>query len=127
MTYKNYDRETYLNSFKEIMKLKPQVEKYIDDAFEKGVDNLVMAGVGGSISIMMPMEYFAKKLQKNHWLSFTANPELQKKPLRRQSTAEKKGFRPLESAEMRKRRYRNCSHIRSSAVREMNFPVTETI
>ena len=61
MTYKNYDRETYLNSFKEIMKLKPQVEKYIDDAFEKGVDNLVMAGVGGSISIMMPMEYFAKK------------------------------------------------------------------
>ena len=33
MTYKNYDRETYLNSFKEIMKLKPQVEKYIDDAF----------------------------------------------------------------------------------------------
>ena len=45
MTYKNYDRETYLNSFKEIMKLKPQVEKYIDDAFEKGVDNLVMAGV----------------------------------------------------------------------------------
>lgn len=61
MTYKNYDRETYLNSFKEIMKLKPQVEKYIDEAFEKGVDNLVMAGVGGSISIMMPMEYFAKK------------------------------------------------------------------
>lgn len=29
MTYKNYDRETYLNSFKEIMKLKPQVENIL--------------------------------------------------------------------------------------------------
>lgn len=60
-TYKNYEREEYLKNMGTIMELKPQVEKYIDEIFKNGVENLVLAGVGGTISIMMPLEKFAKK------------------------------------------------------------------
>lgn len=58
---KNFERTQYLKEFKEIMELRPQIEKYMDDIFENGVDNLVLSGVGGTIAIMMPVERFAKK------------------------------------------------------------------
>ena len=63
-TYKKYDREKYLTEFATIMELRPVIERYMDEIFEKGVDNLVLAGVGGTMAIMMPFEAFAKKRTK---------------------------------------------------------------
>ena len=60
-TYKKYDREKYLTDFSTIMDLRPTVEKYMDEIFQNGVENLVLAGVGGTMAIMMPFEAFAKK------------------------------------------------------------------
>ena len=59
--FKNYDREKYLADFSTIMELRPTVEKYMDEIFANGVENLVLAGVGGTMAIMMPFEAFAKK------------------------------------------------------------------
>lgn len=58
---KNFEREQYLKEFAEVMDLRPQIEKYMEDVFEKGIDNLVLSGVGGTIAIMMPVERFLKK------------------------------------------------------------------
>lgn len=60
-TYKKYNREQYLKDFATIMDLRPMIENYMDEAFAEGVDNLVLAGVGGTMAIMMPFEAFAKK------------------------------------------------------------------
>lgn len=59
--FKHYNREKYLADFSKIMEKRSLVEKYMDEIFANGVDSLVLAGVGGTISIMMPLEYFAKK------------------------------------------------------------------
>lgn len=57
----NFERQAYLKDFATIMNLRAQVEGYMDEIFANGVDNLVLSGIGGTISIMMPMEIFAKK------------------------------------------------------------------
>lgn len=36
----------------------------MDEIFQNGVENLVLAGVGGTMAIMMPFEAFAKKEQQ---------------------------------------------------------------
>ena len=59
--YKNYNREKYLKDFATIMELRDQVEGYMDEIFANGVEKLVLAGVGGTISLMMPLECFVKK------------------------------------------------------------------
>lgn len=61
MTYKNYDRAKYLADFAEIMDLKPTIENYMDEIFANGVESLILAGVGGTMAIMIPYECFAKK------------------------------------------------------------------
>ena len=45
-TYKKYDREKYLTEFATIMELRPVIERYMDEIFEKGVDNLFFGGGG---------------------------------------------------------------------------------
>ena len=59
--YINYEREKYLKDFNEILGLQPIIEDYAEKIIEKGIDNLVFCGVGGTYAIMMPMEVFAKK------------------------------------------------------------------
>ena len=61
MQYKNYERESYLRDFETIMELKPQIEGYIDEIIGQGVESLILAGVGGTMAIMMPYESFFKK------------------------------------------------------------------
>lgn len=59
--YKNYDREEYLREFNKIMDLKPSIDKYMEEIVSNGVKNLILAGVGGTMAVMMPWGCFAKK------------------------------------------------------------------
>lgn len=61
MSYKGYDRKKYLEGMQKIIELQPQIEKYMDEIFNLGIENIVLCGIGGTISIMMPIEKFMKK------------------------------------------------------------------
>ena len=59
--YKLYNREEYINGYANVRKYRPIIEGYMDEIFANGVENLVLAGVGGTYAISMPFEYFTKK------------------------------------------------------------------
>lgn len=61
MNYKGYHREEYLEGMQKIIGLRSQIETYMDKIFEEGVENIVLCGIGGTISIMLPIEKFMKK------------------------------------------------------------------
>lgn len=64
MNYKGYNRETYLEGMQKTLALRPVIEKYMEDIFSHGIENIVLCGIGGTISIMLPIEKFLKKRTK---------------------------------------------------------------
>ncbi|HEX3025826.1 MAG TPA: SIS domain-containing protein [Clostridia bacterium] len=60
----NFEEKAYLADFSKVTGLKTKIESYVDEITAGGIENIFLVGIGGTISLMYPMESFIKKHSK---------------------------------------------------------------
>ncbi|MGO3735054.1 MAG: SIS domain-containing protein [Canibacter sp.] len=56
-----FDEEEFRTQFDSVMALRPDIEKFADSLPDRGIDNILLVGAGGTYAQMLPYELLAKQ------------------------------------------------------------------